>query len=509
MPDGLRIDEIIAERTLEAEINRNVSISSELSPAVRVVSVNASVDIRSVELETGYVVINGIIRSTIYYAPEDDPSNLQSIRRSFSFSERIAVSGARRGLDADAEALITDIDFALRNERNINLDFTLTIDLDITAADRVPIVSDRDGIDFRRERFRIQRSVRERNYTRSIVETVRIPTSSENIRRVVDVDNSIQVSEIITDYDRVRVRGLIRSNLLYVDENGQVEYADLTYGFNELFSFSGVTPDMNAYVETSLIDERVELVDNRRVRIRTEITFTIFVIAEELVEIPTDIIRPIDGLYPERRTVIVERTVVEERTRVSARESITIPEGNPDIARIISASGNIRGGTIDVEAESGGVLISGEIDANIIYVADLPQQPVYFAPARISFSTFLNISQVRPNMQVYADIDLSSITASRISDREISVRAVLDVNILVTERVRVPIITGISDRPVPLPRPIPTTPDQTFIYIVKSGDTLYEISQRFGISMDRIIALNNITDPNNLQIGQSISIPRS
>ncbi len=363
-------------------------------------------------------------------------------------------------------------------------------------------------MDFRRERFRVQRSVRERNYTRTITETVRIPADAETIRRVVDVDNSIQISEITTDYDRVRVRGLIRSNLLYVDEEGQVEYVNLTHGFNELFPFSGVTPDMNAYVNTRIIDDRVEMVDNRRVRISTELVFTILVIAEEIVEIPTDIIRPVDGLFPERRTVIVERLVVEERTRVSVRERVTIPEGNPDIARIVSASGNIRGGTIDVEAESGGVLISGEIDVNIIYVAALPQQPVYFAPARISFSTFLTIPQVRSNMQVYADIDLNSVTASRVSEREISVRAVLDVNILVTERVRVPIITGITDRPVPS-APIPARPGETFVYIVKSGDTIYGISQRFGISMDRIIALNNISDPENLQIGQSLLIPRS
>ncbi len=505
MPQSLRIDETVVSRVLESEVIRNLGVPSGLPDVERVVSVNARVEISSIDLETGYVVINGIIRATVFYAAQDDPSNVVSVRRNFTFSEREAVTGARRGLDAEAEALITDIDFNVINNRTIGLEFTLTTDLEITSPDTISFIPEREDIDIRRERVRIQRSIRERNYTRELEETIRLASENPDIRRVVDVDNSIQVSEITTSYDRVRVRGVINSDLLYTNQQGQLEYADLTYGFNETFTFSGVTPDMNAYVETNIVGENVELVDARRVRITSEVIFIILVIEEELVEIPTDIISPTDRLYPVRRTVIVERIVVEERTRVSARDRVTIPQGNPDIARVISASGNIRGGSIDVDAQNGGVLISGVINVNIIYVADLPDQPVYFAPATVTFSTFINIPEVESNMQAYADVDLERITASEISERELSVRATLDVNLLVTERVRVPVIIGVSEQPVQEP----TAPGQEFTYVVKSGDTLYVIAQRFGVTVDRIIALNNITDPSNIRVGQRLLIPRS
>lgn len=140
MPQNLRVDEVIAERTVESEVVRNVSIPADRPAAARVVSVNARVEIRSVDLETGFVVINGIIRSTIYYATAEDPSNVVSIRSNFIFTERVAVRGARRGYEADAEAVITDIDFSLINQRSINLEFTLMIDLDISAVDVVPVI---------------------------------------------------------------------------------------------------------------------------------------------------------------------------------------------------------------------------------------------------------------------------------------------------------------------------------------------------------------------------------
>lgn len=500
----VRVDETIVDTTLESDIVKNVNIPSNLPPAERVVSVNARVEITTVEVENGYVVLNGVIRSTIYYASADDPSNVVSIRRNFTFTDRITVRRARPGLDVEAEVLISDIDFNLINERTIGLEFTVVTDLQLTAPDTVNFIEERPDLDIRTRRIRIKRSVRERNYPRELEAIKRISTDKPDIGQVIDVDSSIQILEVTTDYDRVHIKGVVNSDLLYENEEGQIEYDDITYGFNESFVFSGVTPDNLAFVETNITDEKATKVDERRVKINTDVFFTILVVAEELVEIPTDIISPDGRIYPVRRVIIVERVVVEERTRIQARGQTTIPEANPDIGRIISVSGNIRGNSLEVEAQEGGVSISGIIDANIIYVADEPQQPVYFAPATITFSTFLDLPEVSSDMQAYADVTINRISGSRISDRQISVRAVLDVNLLVTERVRIPVITGTSEQPVQEP----SEPGPYITYVVKSGDTLYLIGQKFGVSVNRLIQINNISDPGQLQVGQRILIPR-
>jgi LysM repeat protein len=56
----------------------------------------------------------------------------------------------------------------------------------------------------------------------------------------------------------------------------------------------------------------------------------------------------------------------------------------------------------------------------------------------------------------------------------------------------------------PTPEP---TPEQV-VYTIKSGDTLFDISQQFQISVDVILGANpEVTDPGNLKIGQQIIIP--
>lgn len=45
------------------------------------------------------------------------------------------------------------------------------------------------------------------------------------------------------------------------------------------------------------------------------------------------------------------------------------------------------------------------------------------------------------------------------------------------------------------------------IYVVKSGDTLWKIANRYGVTLDSISKLNALTAPSQLTIGQSIIIP--
>jgi LysM repeat protein len=54
--------------------------------------------------------------------------------------------------------------------------------------------------------------------------------------------------------------------------------------------------------------------------------------------------------------------------------------------------------------------------------------------------------------------------------------------------------------------PLPPTPSKS-IYTVKQGDTLSDIADTLGVSMDAIIKENDIPDPSNLQVGEQLVIP--
>lgn len=64
-----------------------------------------------------------------------------------------------------------------------------------------------------------------------------------------------------------------------------------------------------------------------------------------------------------------------------------------------------------------------------------------------------------------------------------------------------------------IPRPAPEPPDEcpagTRPYTVRSGDTFYSLARRFNTTIAALRRANPDVDPDNLQIGQVICIPRS
>ena len=59
----------------------------------------------------------------------------------------------------------------------------------------------------------------------------------------------------------------------------------------------------------------------------------------------------------------------------------------------------------------------------------------------------------------------------------------------------------IPDNPQPVQPAMPTT------YIVQSGDTLWAISIRYRVTVDAIVQLNNIANPDFIYVGQTLQIP--
>lgn len=57
------------------------------------------------------------------------------------------------------------------------------------------------------------------------------------------------------------------------------------------------------------------------------------------------------------------------------------------------------------------------------------------------------------------------------------------------------------------PRVLPTPRLETDQYVVQPNDTLGQIAQRFGVSLDKLIEANSLANPDRLEVGQVIEIP--
>jgi LysM repeat protein len=84
--------------------------------------------------------------------------------------------------------------------------------------------------------------------------------------------------------------------------------------------------------------------------------------------------------------------------------------------------------------------------------------------------------------------------------------------VLITPTIQVITVTPspvVASTPLPVATPVPPI-DPTIItqpYVVQRGDSLWLIANRYGTTIDTLVKLNGIANPNRIQVGQVIQVP--
>lgn len=499
----ITVSEIIREFTVEEEITREVTIPARLSPAEKVVSVNARVQVTSVRVLSGIVEVSGYIRYTLFYDPEGE-EDLESFSRTVGFTERLVVPGARPGLDASIDVLIQDIDWELLTPRTILLTFLLSNTIELFRPERLRVIEEIDRVRF--ERFRVQRVVQEFTVQRTFIRRVQLARELPDIDRVISLEPVRQMVDVEPRKDQLFVQALIELGLLYRPEREfELRFTTLNFPVSFVIDAPGVRPDMDVFADLFIQDIEILRLSERELTIRMQTIWDIIVITEEELELPTEVIGLPPGRIPIRRKFLIERIVIQRRTRIIVTETVELDPAGPGVRRVIRANGRILPGLV-VEAERGGISISGTVTVDIIYVAATAAQPVLYVSEEISFTRFLNIEGVRPGMQVRVEAEVDEVHTDIVSPYQIRVSPIIDLRILVTERVPVTVIERIAEEVEVIPEE--EIPPETFVYTVQQGDTLFKLAQRFNTTVEILAELNDLEDPSQLFIGQRLLIPR-
>ncbi|HHU69424.1 MAG TPA: DUF3794 domain-containing protein [Thermoanaerobacterales bacterium] len=153
------------------------------------------------------------------------------------------------------------------------------------------------------------------------------------------------------------------------------------------------------------------------------------------------------GVQVMKDIIKVSQVIGEQCTQAIVDGRIEVPLGKPNIERVISVDANLNTATLDIEVIDGKVIVEGEIDVKVMYVADEGlAQPVHFMEGTVNFSTFVKIPGAKPKMDVSVVADIEYVKFDTKNNRIADVRIVLDVCAKVTKTVEIRVVTDIKDK---------------------------------------------------------------
>jgi LysM repeat protein len=231
------------------------------------------------------------------------------------------------------------------------------------------------------------------------------------------------------------------------------------------------------------------------------------------IEVVVDVFSPSEQLEVHKRTLKVTQVIGEDTAQVVVRDTLTVPNGKPDIEQIYNVKADVSIDETDIIADK--VIIEGSIDVETLYVALMeaaPLQPVHFMEHTINFTQFVEIPGATEDMDVDVNAVIEHIAFERVDERTFEVTFVIALTARVIEVIEIEVVVDVIEHEEVIPPGPPMngddpTPSMT-IYIIQRGDTLWKIAKRYNTTVDAVINANNIQNPDMLMPGQQIVIPR-
>ena len=137
-----------------------------------------------------------------------------------------------------------------------------------------------------------------------------------------------------------------------------------------------------------------------------------------------------------------------------------------------------------------GIQVEGVVQVRILYSISDDEMPFYSMETMIPFSQMIEGEQVNGQCGYQLQADLEQLSTSMIDSNEIEVKAVISLNVLVLQCEKRMIISKVEEQPLDMQK-IQAMPGIT-VYVVKSGDTMWDIAKHFYTTVEEICTLNEL-----------------
>lgn len=503
--ETLKIEHVVGERSKQAVVQGDFRVPEPKPGIEKIISIDKTVKIKKVEVIKDKVIIEGHLNLQIVYAADcpDQPVHHTHVR--LDFTQFVEIPGAEPGMTAWAKVKVEDIQGKAKGDYSRTFDITAVIFILVkvtTLAEISLMVTPPAGVQAVTEHLRIEEVIAEGSTQAMVSGRFRVPKEKPPVEKVLDVDASVAITDKKVIQDKVIVEGDITLQIIYVAAlaTQPVHHMHQTLHFTQFIEVFGAEPGMNVTVDENITHTSFDMINPHTVGVEVIMDLTAKVTEPRELDVVVDLV----GVEDSKELLRVDNVVGEDHTQVNIAETAYIPMEKPSAVKILDVKVHkVEVLPEDVVIIKDKVIVSGKIEAQVLYVSDMPDQSVHHVQVKIKFRNFIPIPGAMPEMtaQVQAAVEHVSGRTDGIT-RKPTLEIVLNLTARVVETVQIYVV--VCEEISPVPPPTPTCP---FEHVVRPGDTIYKLSLRYNVSVDSILALNPGVDPYNLQIGSVLIIP--
>lgn len=447
------------------------------------------------------VRMDGSINTCIMYLADDAQDKVRGINTSLDFLEAIPVPNAKEDMDSVIQATLRGIECRVINGRKIGIKATLEVDIKIYAKEEVEIVNDiqnAEGIQILKEDLRVNSLVgmgENKIYTKDNISIDNIDSLAEILKTdIAIVDKDVKVS-----YNKILAKAEAHVKIMYLTEDNRINKIDTKIPIVGFIDIPNVTEenicDLDYEIRNMIIKPNAP--EEHSIYMELEIGVGAFCYEEKQINLIQDLYSPCENLEFNKKKIT---TITNKQTRKEMkqiRETINIEEiGDKNIVDI-----DVCPVIEKQENTNQKIVYTGNLEINFVLANQDLQMDV--RNSKIPFEYVVDGIEEAQNVNSKLEMEVASQDFIVQEGGTITSNVDLVMNNDMYRNTNLNIMNEIQTNGER------EAEDYSLIlYIVKKGDTLWQIAKRYGSTVDDIVRTNGIEDANQITIGQKLFIPR-
>ena len=464
----------------------------------RLIQYKGRISMDDVHLADGKGILRGDLQVDILYVGEEN-GIISSITAKLPFEETLNLKDIVNGDKLCLKWEIEDLTIRLIHSRKLNIKALVTFygAVDETEQVRLPVALDATDISVRKKTVRFLGLTVHKKDTLRVKDEYTIASNRPDISGLIWYTMDIRGLDLKPEENIVKARGELTVFVLYESEDTEtpVQWLEYSLPFSGEVECPDCTEELIPDIEVSVMHQSLEVKPDADGEERILVSDVVLELdmkffREEEYSLVTDVYTPLRECVPEGKKEVLEKLLVRNFSRCRITDRIQVKETQGKILQLCHSQGKVK---IDkTKIVKNGIQVDGIVQMKVLYIMGNDDMPFYSTEVMMPFSHMVEAQGIRDDSVYYFHTELEQLATSMIDSNEIEVRAVVSLNALVLQCREEKIIETIEEQPLDMEK-IRSMPGIT-VYMVKQGDTLWDIAKKFYTTMEEIISMNDLED---------------
>lgn len=508
--DMLNYERIIAEGSSQTMVSGDIVID-EMNPEIdKILNVDGEVTLMEATVLEDKVLVDGRMSFKILYASKGEKSVVKIQKADTNFKQYVQAPMAVPNMTCKVMSSIETLEYEMLSDKKLKVNAVVTLKTVVYQKCEVETIVDIKGQDLQTQKdtMKVCEFVSEDNSKVIVKGNLELPQDKGEFANILKLSAHVHKKDLLVQDGKLVVNACVLSRVLFETTKDQLMCQDVDIAFTNEIMIENLKPNMKCDVSFRITDIDYKVLENeagerQNLEIQISLDVNVKTYNDRVIE------RTIDAFTSSSRFEFVRENIgsigyynegVDSQT---IKERITIDDDLDGIRDIIYVDAKpILTETKIVEDK---VICDGVVSVCAVYRAEKEEDELVSYSEEIPFKSTVSIDGAKIDMIEDAVVNLEYLSFDKASQREMDVKVIVEVSAKLYNKMMFDVIKNVEE--VDIEDSIKNMPSLV-LYVVQPNDTIWKIAKKYCTSMEDIIKINDLDNPDLIMPGMKLLIPK-